>query len=195
MARNRASMREGPLAELFKETEAAQRAQEEGQEGPARPRPPPRVADRAVATRAGRARRDRRARRLVEERLRRRSDATSSGAGDRAAPRPSATRPRPATSRRSSSPPRASTGCRRPKALPTWRRFASSASAAPGSTPSTGWSTRGSRRSTSSPSTRTSQALAVSDAPVKIHIGGERHARPRFGGRPRGAVVDAGPGG
>ena len=28
MARNRASMREGPLAELFRRTEAAQRAQE-----------------------------------------------------------------------------------------------------------------------------------------------------------------------
>jgi cell division protein FtsZ len=33
MARKRASMREGPLAELFKRTEAAQRAQEGGQEG------------------------------------------------------------------------------------------------------------------------------------------------------------------
>ena len=33
MARKRASMREGPLAELFKRTEAAQRAQDEGPEG------------------------------------------------------------------------------------------------------------------------------------------------------------------
>ena len=32
MARKRASMREGPLAELFKATEAAQRQQEQGQD-------------------------------------------------------------------------------------------------------------------------------------------------------------------
>jgi cell division protein FtsZ len=35
MARKRASLREGPLAELFRKTEAAQRAQEEGVEGAA----------------------------------------------------------------------------------------------------------------------------------------------------------------
>ena len=32
MARNRASMREGPLAELFRATEAAQRQAEQGEE-------------------------------------------------------------------------------------------------------------------------------------------------------------------
>jgi len=41
MARNRASMREGPLAELFRATEAAQRQQAEGGEKPAEQQPPP----------------------------------------------------------------------------------------------------------------------------------------------------------
>ena len=40
MARNRASMREGPLAELFRATEAAQR-QGEGTEKPPADAPPP----------------------------------------------------------------------------------------------------------------------------------------------------------
>jgi cell division protein FtsZ len=40
MARKRASMREGPLAELFKRTEAAQRAQETEQGGPEGPQEP-----------------------------------------------------------------------------------------------------------------------------------------------------------
>ena len=40
MARNRASMREGPLAELFRATEAAQRGQKhEQQELPTEPSP------------------------------------------------------------------------------------------------------------------------------------------------------------
>ena len=37
MARKRASMREGPLAELFRKTEAAQRQQEAPAEEPTRP--------------------------------------------------------------------------------------------------------------------------------------------------------------
>ncbi len=41
MARNRASMREGPLAELFRATEAAQRQQAEGGDKPAEQSPPP----------------------------------------------------------------------------------------------------------------------------------------------------------
>ena len=41
MARNRASMREGPLAELFRATEAAQRQQAEGGDKPAEQQPPP----------------------------------------------------------------------------------------------------------------------------------------------------------
>ena len=45
MARKRASMREGPLAELFKRTEAAQRAQEEAPEGTDEPAVRGRVAD------------------------------------------------------------------------------------------------------------------------------------------------------
>jgi cell division protein FtsZ len=52
MARKRASMREGPLAELFRATEAAQRAQGEERAGgpPARePEPTPRAGDRAEA--------------------------------------------------------------------------------------------------------------------------------------------------
>jgi hypothetical protein len=44
MARKRATMREGPLAELFRKTEAAQRAQE----GAAEPEPAP-VDPRAEA--------------------------------------------------------------------------------------------------------------------------------------------------
>ena len=43
MARKRATMREGPLAELFRKTEAAQRAQEAG--GEAAPEPPPKTED------------------------------------------------------------------------------------------------------------------------------------------------------
>jgi len=39
MARKRASMREGPLAELFKRTEAAQRSQESAEEGAEEPEP------------------------------------------------------------------------------------------------------------------------------------------------------------
>ena len=35
MARKRASMREGPLAELFRATEAAQRQSEQGEQPPA----------------------------------------------------------------------------------------------------------------------------------------------------------------
>ena len=42
MARKRASMREGPLAELFKATEAAQRQQEQG--APDAPAEEPHVA-------------------------------------------------------------------------------------------------------------------------------------------------------
>ena len=41
MARKRASMREGPLAELFKRTEAAQRSQESAEEGAEEPEPEP----------------------------------------------------------------------------------------------------------------------------------------------------------
>jgi len=42
MARKRASMREGPLAELFRATEAAQRQQDQGEQAPApEPAPPP----------------------------------------------------------------------------------------------------------------------------------------------------------
>src|SRR3990172_1309756 len=41
MARNRASMREGPLAELFRATEAAQRQQAEGGDKPPEQQPPP----------------------------------------------------------------------------------------------------------------------------------------------------------
>src|SRR6187431_1768 len=37
MARKRASMREGPLAELFRKTEAAQRAESAGREGAQEP--------------------------------------------------------------------------------------------------------------------------------------------------------------
>jgi cell division protein FtsZ len=44
MARKRASMREGPLAELFRRTEAARRGQEEAAEGPE-----PRTAEQAAA--------------------------------------------------------------------------------------------------------------------------------------------------
>ena len=40
MARNRASMREGPLAELFRATEAAQRQAEQGEEAARRLRRP-----------------------------------------------------------------------------------------------------------------------------------------------------------
>jgi hypothetical protein len=46
MARKRATMREGPLAELFRKTEAAQRAQEGAQEGAA---PEPEEDPRAQA--------------------------------------------------------------------------------------------------------------------------------------------------
>ena len=56
MARNRASMREGPLAELFRATEAAQRQQqsegepaEESQPTPAEAAPPPESAGRSEA--------------------------------------------------------------------------------------------------------------------------------------------------
>ena len=50
MARNRASMREGPLAELFRATEAAQRQQQhEQQELPAEPPvSPPRAAKKTA---------------------------------------------------------------------------------------------------------------------------------------------------
>src|SRR3990170_2419387 len=41
MARNRASMREGPLAELFRATEAAQRQRAEGGAKPPEQQPPP----------------------------------------------------------------------------------------------------------------------------------------------------------
>jgi hypothetical protein len=44
MARKRASMREGPLAELFRKTEAAQRGQDEGGEAQAEPDPRAEVA-------------------------------------------------------------------------------------------------------------------------------------------------------
>ena len=43
MARKRATMREGPLAELFRKTEAAQRAQEAGGEPPEPPSADPRA--------------------------------------------------------------------------------------------------------------------------------------------------------
>jgi hypothetical protein len=45
MARKRASMREGPLAELFRATEAAQRGQQQPEpEPPSEPEPSERVA-------------------------------------------------------------------------------------------------------------------------------------------------------
>ena len=46
MARKRASMREGPLAELFRKTEAAQRQAEPGEE----PTPPPESTEPSEAT-------------------------------------------------------------------------------------------------------------------------------------------------
>ena len=52
MARKRASTREGPLAELFRATEAAQRAQGEEQADPppaGEPEPTPRTEDRVEA--------------------------------------------------------------------------------------------------------------------------------------------------
>ena len=48
MARKRASMREGPLAELFRATEAAQRAQREQPETPESEAPALSELDRAV---------------------------------------------------------------------------------------------------------------------------------------------------
>jgi len=51
MARRRASMREGPLAELFRATEAAQRqAEREGDDAPRAPEPDEPTAEQAVAT-------------------------------------------------------------------------------------------------------------------------------------------------
>ena len=51
MARNRASMREGPLAELFRATEAAQRQQAEGGDTPAGQQPPPPLEQKAEPSR------------------------------------------------------------------------------------------------------------------------------------------------
>ena len=81
MARRRASMREGPLAELFRATEAAQRqaeggeqppAQETAQRTPRRASRSPRSA-RSSTSRAGRRRRARRAARRRRPRRRRRA--------------------------------------------------------------------------------------------------------------------------
>ena len=53
MARNRASMREGPLAELFRATEAAQRGAEPEQEAPKKPHEDEATGRRDEASRLG----------------------------------------------------------------------------------------------------------------------------------------------
>ena len=133
MARKRATMREGPLAELFRKTEAAQRAQDEASRAETAAAPPsePAPDDRAQAALEETVEH---VHDFVEEPERAEppvSQRACRAAEDSHRPRRPRRGPRLATSRRCSSRRRGCTACRRRRALRTSRRSASSASAAP----------------------------------------------------------------